>query len=152
MAYHPHKIFSYAVGDVLFFGPRSGYMASVAQLCTFLTLCSPADLAYVEKVAINDAIFWVQGAHNPVTSKRLTNELMKDLCLRMPKLQYIFILIRDYNPIYRSDIMPVPSPEPHHELETRIGASIATFSYQFRDRRQPEWQISVPSTRSEKCE
>ncbi|KAF3770074.1 hypothetical protein M406DRAFT_66519 [Cryphonectria parasitica EP155] len=55
----PGHIFFDPGADTLYFGPRDGFMASEAQLRTVLALCDPAELARVERVAINDALFWV---------------------------------------------------------------------------------------------
>lgn len=63
--------------DVLYFGPRDGFMASEAQLRTVLMLCCPEELLRVRKVAINDALFWVYGnpsAVNPASSPSCGDE------------------------------------------------------------------------------
>ncbi|ROV94702.1 hypothetical protein VSDG_06140 [Cytospora chrysosperma] len=55
----PGQVFFDPDHDVLYFGPRDGFMASEANLRTVLSLCDPAELARVKRVAINDALFWV---------------------------------------------------------------------------------------------
>lgn len=59
IARQPGRVFFDPDQDVLYFGPRDGFMASEAQLRTVLTLCCPEELRRVRKVAINDALFWV---------------------------------------------------------------------------------------------
>lgn len=59
IARQPGRVFFDPDEDVLYFGPRDGFMASEAQLRTVLTLCCPEELRRVRKVAINDALFWV---------------------------------------------------------------------------------------------
>lgn len=58
-ARRPGRVFFDPERDVLYFGPRDGFMASEAQLRTVLTLCDPAELAAVRRAAVNDALFWV---------------------------------------------------------------------------------------------
>lgn len=59
IAQQPGRIFFDPDQDVLYFGPRDGFMASEAQLRTVLTLCDPEELRRIRKVAINDALFWL---------------------------------------------------------------------------------------------
>ncbi|ROW14414.1 hypothetical protein VPNG_03937 [Cytospora leucostoma] len=59
IARQPGQTFFDPEQDVLYFGPRDGFMASEANLRTTLSLCDPAELAQVRRVAINDSLFWV---------------------------------------------------------------------------------------------
>lgn len=59
IARQPGQIFFSPRQDVLYFGPRDGFMASEANLRSVLSLCDPAELAQVKRVAVNDALFWV---------------------------------------------------------------------------------------------
>lgn len=59
IARQPGQVIFDPARDVLYFGPRDGFMASEAQLRTVLSLCDPAELAQVRRIAVNDALFWV---------------------------------------------------------------------------------------------
>ncbi|KUI62278.1 hypothetical protein VP1G_09406 [Cytospora mali] len=59
IARQPGQVFFAPDQDVLYFGPRDGFMASEANLRTILSMCDPAELAQIKRVAINDALFWV---------------------------------------------------------------------------------------------
>lgn len=59
IARQPGQVFFDPDKDVLYFGPRDGFMASEAQLRTVLTLCCPEELRCIRKIALNDALFWV---------------------------------------------------------------------------------------------
>lgn len=101
---------------MLYFGPRDGFMASEAQLRTVLTLCDPAELAGVRRVAVNDALFWVYGSpsggggggagaamamttHTTIASSLLV-EVLQLVRARLPGLAELVFVPRDENPLY----------------------------------------------------
>lgn len=106
---------------MLYFGPRDGFMASEAQLRTVLTLCDPAELARVQKVAINDAVFWGGGdgrrrgaslaatatAGCADTTLKVAGSLLVDvlrlLRARLPGMRELVFVPRDENPLYSGD-------------------------------------------------
>ncbi|KUI64074.1 hypothetical protein VM1G_10856 [Cytospora mali] len=81
IARQPGQVFFAPDQDVLYFGPRDGFMASEANLRTILSMCDPVELAQVKRVAINDALFWS----------------------RLPGLQELIFIPRDENPLYSGD-------------------------------------------------
>ncbi|PSS03858.1 hypothetical protein BD289DRAFT_449290 [Coniella lustricola] len=98
--------------DTLYFGPRDGFMASEAQLRTVLSLCDPAELARVTRIAVNDGLFWIYDS--PVTGRSrgtaqsaLANSLLVDvlylLRARLPGLKELVFVPRDENPLYSGD-------------------------------------------------
>lgn len=117
--------------DVLYFGLRDGFMASEAQLRTVLTLCAPSELAMVQRIAVNYAMFWVYGSASgsrdgqegsSETGPRGTEEsgrapallqttiasslLVDALQLvhaRLPGLRELVFVPRDENPVYSGD-------------------------------------------------
>lgn len=87
-------------------------MASEAQLRTVLSLCDPAELARVRRIAINDALFWVYDS--PVTGRSrgtaqsaLASSLLVDVLYliraRLPGLKELVFVPRDENPLYSGD-------------------------------------------------
>lgn len=114
--------------DVLYFGPRDGFMASEAQLRTVLTLCDPEELLAVRRVAVNDALFWVYGGAGgigggrggggglgsageggpiAVTHTTIASSLLVDVLqlarARLPGLRELVFVPRDENPVYSGD-------------------------------------------------
>lgn len=143
IAQQPGRIFFNVEEDVLYFGPRDGYMASTAQIFTFLSLCNPVDLQCVRKIAINDLVFWDERAENQATATRFTNEIIREICSRMPKLQEIFVSAQDNNPVYSADIGLVPATAAIPELAARVGAAISR-AVSFNPRAiSPRWHISM---------
>ncbi|OAA68137.1 hypothetical protein SPI_00332 [Niveomyces insectorum RCEF 264] len=57
LARQPGHVFFDRRQDILYFGPRDGYMASEAQLQTMLALADPDELAQIERVAISETLF-----------------------------------------------------------------------------------------------
>lgn len=102
-------------------------MAAEAQLRTVLTLCDPAELARVERVAVNDAVFWTPGAILPpaplshmhsstagfqqgggeqqqrMVASSLLVDVLQLLRARLPGLRELVFVPRDENPLYSGD-------------------------------------------------
>lgn len=108
--------------DVLYFGPRDGFMASEAQLRTVLTLCDPRELAAVKRVAVNNALFWAYGSggggmdggamvggpgpfnmyhdHHATIASSLLVDMLRLVRARLPGLRELVVVPRDENPLY----------------------------------------------------
>lgn len=71
------KIFFRPETDVLYFGPRPGYMAANSQLQLFLSTTDRAHLATVRRIAIDDAVFWTDGGYRTTqTTSRPAPDLL----------------------------------------------------------------------------
>jgi hypothetical protein len=57
------RIFFRPETDILYFGPRPGYMAANSQLQLFLSTTDRAHLATVRRIAVDDAVFWTDGGY-----------------------------------------------------------------------------------------
>lgn len=113
-ARRPGRVFFDRDRDVLYFGPRDGFMASEAQLRTVLTLCDPAELSGVRRVAVNDALFWAYGSSGGpgglgagamvMTHATIASSLLVDVLqlvrARLPGLEELVFVPRDENPLY----------------------------------------------------
>lgn len=105
----PPQIFFRPEDDILYFGPRPGYMAANGQLHTFLCLTNPSDVAKVRRVAIDDSLFWADsGFAGPGAAKSrmgpgpwsyhsllaisLTVDAIRQMCRRMPDLEEIIFV------------------------------------------------------------
>ncbi|TFB00647.1 hypothetical protein CCMA1212_007311 [Trichoderma ghanense] len=78
--------------DIMYFGPRDGFMAAESQFHTCMALCDPAELARVRRLAVSDALFWIGASYDSMTSATLTLELLKQIALRMPGLQELIFV------------------------------------------------------------
>ena len=81
--------------DIVYFGPRKGYMAAEAQLHTCMAMCDPAELACVRRVAISDALFWIDDTYRSLTASTLTVQVLKQLALRLPALEELMFIPRE---------------------------------------------------------
>ncbi|KZL83799.1 hypothetical protein CI238_08169 [Colletotrichum incanum] len=144
MTRNPGQIFFDKAHDVLYFGARDGYMASEAQFLTVMALCDPADLANVRHLAINDSLFWVDGMYQSMSAANLTVEVLKQVRLRMPRLERLVFVPRDENPVYDDQIELVPA-NPYGMLEQRMTrqmeAALGAVCKLFPDWKPPRWCI-----------
>lgn len=91
----PGQMFFNPASDILYFGPQDGYMAADAQFHTCMSMCDPSQLASVRRIAISDALFWVEGSYNSMTAASLTVEVLRQLSLRMPALEQVIFVPRE---------------------------------------------------------
>ncbi|QPC78786.1 hypothetical protein HYE68_009538 [Fusarium pseudograminearum] len=105
----PGQIFLDPEHDILYFGPRDGYMAADSQFQTIMSMCDPEELALVRRLAINDALFWVDDSYRSMTAASLTVELLRRIQARMPGVE---------------EIIFVPRPEQSRGPETYIEPSM----------------------------
>ena len=78
--------------DILFFGPRDGFMASIAQLFTVTSLCSPLDLSCIRRLALSDALFWTYTTYNSTHAVSLTTDALRCIFTRLPGLEEIIFV------------------------------------------------------------
>lgn len=98
------KIFFRPETDVLYFGPRPGYMAANSQLQLFLSTTDRAHLATVRRIAIDDAVFWTDGGYrttmdllgmpdySSVQAVSNTVDALREIRSRMPALEEIIFI------------------------------------------------------------
>lgn len=109
IAHRPGQIFFSTPSDILYFGPRDGFMASEAQLRTVLTLCNPIDLAHVQKVAIDEGIFWMRAAGSAKLAVSLLVDVLRLLRARMPGLCNLMVVPRSDCVLHSGDACPLQS-------------------------------------------
>ncbi|KAK1238730.1 hypothetical protein MKX07_004306 [Trichoderma sp. CBMAI-0711] len=78
--------------DIMYFGPREGFMAADSQFHTCMSLCDPDELASVRRLAVNDALFWIGPSYNCMTAASLTLEMLRQVALRMPGVQELIFV------------------------------------------------------------
>ncbi|KAM0515792.1 hypothetical protein ACHAPE_005871 [Trichoderma viride] len=73
--------------DIMYFGPREGFMAANGQFRSCMNLCNQQELASVRRLAISDALFWLGDLYDSTTAAGLTLEVLRDVATRMTGLQ-----------------------------------------------------------------
>lgn len=81
--------------DIVFFGPRLGFMAANSQFHTCMTMCDPAELATIERLAISDSLFWLDNQYRSTAAANLTVELLRQVAVHLPNLREIFFVPRE---------------------------------------------------------
>ncbi|KAI9167376.1 hypothetical protein HJFPF1_03503 [Paramyrothecium foliicola] len=130
----PGQVFFRPDTDILFFGARKGYMAADAQLRTCMSLCAPADLGAVRRVAVSDALFWIGPEYRSMTAGALSVELIHLICSRMPALEEIIFVPREED-------LVLPPKKVMQRMGQQIQASMETISRQVPHWRSPAWRI-----------
>ncbi|OHF02634.1 hypothetical protein CORC01_02030 [Colletotrichum orchidophilum] len=137
MTRNPGQIFFDNAHDILYFGARDGYMASEAQFRTVMALCDPEDISEVRRLAINDSLFWVDAMYQSMTAANLTVEVLKQIRVRMPKLEQLVFVPRDENPVYDNEVDLLPA-NPHGVLEQQMARQMEAAMKAVRDL-CPDW-------------
>ncbi|KAJ6444672.1 hypothetical protein O9K51_03068 [Purpureocillium lavendulum] len=120
--------------DILFFGPREGYMAADSQFHTCMSMCDQAELARIRRVAISDSLFWIDDTYRSMTAASLTVEVIKQLALRMPRLERIFFVPREED--QGSDFAMV-----EERVSCQVQMAVATVCQQLPHWRPPPCDI-----------
>lgn len=137
----PGQVIFSPVSDVLLFGPREGYMAAHSQFHTCMSLCDQAELARVRRIAISDALFWIDDTYRSMTAASLTVEVIKQLATRMHSLEHISFVTRDGDDT--DDLAAAME-----RMARQIRAAVATVCQQVPLWRSPAWEIVSASSLS----
>ncbi|OAA44843.1 hypothetical protein NOR_03597 [Metarhizium rileyi] len=120
--------------DILYFGPREGYMAADAQFHTCMSMCDPAQLALVRRVAISDALFWIHDKYSSMAAASLTINVIRQLASRMPALDQIIFVPR------QKDERTEPTLT-EERMRRQIQMAMLTVCQQVPHWRAPPWTI-----------
>lgn len=116
-------------------------MAADSQFHTAMSMCDPHELAAVRRVAISDALFWIDSTYRSMTASSMTVELLKRLQARMPDLQEIIFVPREEESL---DSIWSGSQEPtmvYVRIARQIQTAIATLCEQTPSWTPPQWRI-----------
>ncbi|KAG5979278.1 hypothetical protein E4U55_005344 [Claviceps digitariae] len=130
----PGHIYFSPASDILYFGPQEGYMAADAQFHTCMSMCDPLQLASVRRIAISDALFWVEESYNSMTAASLTVEVIRQLSLRMPALEQIIFVPREQDEAW----IPILTGE---RMFQQIQMAMRTVCQQIPSWQPPPWVI-----------
>ncbi|KAH7160053.1 hypothetical protein B0J13DRAFT_119881 [Dactylonectria estremocensis] len=137
----PGQVFFNPDRDIMYFGPRDGYMAADSQFNTCMSMCDPDQLAAVRRVAINDALFWIDTTYRSMTASSLTVELLRRLQSRMPGLEEIIFVPRDeesLDPMWSDYLEPTMV---HVRIARQIQTAVETLCAQTPNWIPPRWSI-----------
>ncbi|ERT01627.1 hypothetical protein HMPREF1624_02879 [Sporothrix schenckii ATCC 58251] len=117
IARQPGHVYFDPERDILYFGPRDGYMAAEAQLRTLLVLADPEELTLVERVALSEGILDLQrlpsssaltaSSLSPLSSStspastNLAVDVLHQLRTRLPNLRELFVVPLEENLVGR---------------------------------------------------
>jgi hypothetical protein len=167
-AHRPPQVFFRPENDILYFGPRPGYMAANAQLHTFLCLTNPVHLASVRRIAIDNALFWADSGFGLSTARSmagagpqhywsmlavsLTIDALRQIRRRMPLLEEIIFVPQADGCVEDKEIMDTLS----HQVQTAIRDLVAQGASEWEGGRCPRWSILgcplTPSMTPSACE
>ncbi|UKZ81293.1 hypothetical protein TrVFT333_009065 [Trichoderma virens FT-333] len=129
--------------DIMYFGPREGFMAADSQFHTCMTLCDPAELASVRRLAISDALFWIGDTYNSLTAASFTLELLKQICMRMKGLEELIFVP------WEDEINAVEAVV-HERMTRQIQTAMQSIAQLYPSWEPPAWKIvplsELPST------
>ncbi|KAF4510421.1 hypothetical protein G6O67_002309 [Ophiocordyceps sinensis] len=128
-----HVIFG-PESDVIWFAPREGCMAADSQFHTCMSMCDQAQLARVRRIAVSDALFWIDDTSRSMTAATLTIEVVKQLATRMSSLERIIFVTRDED---EAADLPVAV----ERMARQIQMALATICQQAPLWRPPPWEI-----------
>ncbi|KAF5017945.1 hypothetical protein F66182_10092 [Fusarium sp. NRRL 66182] len=135
----PGQVFFHPDRDILYFGPRDGYMAADSQFQTCMSMCDPQELAAVRRLAINDSLFWVDTTYRSMTAASLTVELLRRIQARMPGLdEIIFVPRAEESPDSPCYVEPAMV---YVRMARQIQTALATLCEQTPDWTPPRWSI-----------
>ncbi|GKU02468.1 hypothetical protein FLAG1_02197 [Fusarium langsethiae] len=135
----PGQVFLDPDRDILYFGPRDGYMAADSQFQTIMSMCDPEELALVRRLAINDALFWVDDSYRSMTAASLTVELLRRIQARMPGLEEIIFVPRPEE--LRGSESYVEPTMVYVRMARQIQTALATLCEQTPSWTPPCWRI-----------
>ncbi|KAI9897110.1 hypothetical protein N3K66_008132 [Trichothecium roseum] len=104
-AQRPGQVVFNPYRDVLFFGPREGFMAAIAQLFTAASLSSPDDLACIRRLALSDSLFWTHTSYNSTHAVSLTADALRCIFARLPGLEEIIFVPHTKVACHETDAM-----------------------------------------------
>ncbi|OAQ95907.1 hypothetical protein LLEC1_06302 [Akanthomyces lecanii] len=136
-AHRPGHVYFNPSRDVLYFGPRKGYMNTETQFRTFMTMCRSSELAAVRRVAVSDAIFWIDDTYRSMTAASITMDVLRIIGLRLPNLEELVFVPREEDEARRYDLDEILQ-RMHDQVNTAVNMlAQQNFAYGV-----PAWHVS----------
>ncbi|KAJ6785037.1 hypothetical protein PWT90_05886 [Aphanocladium album] len=124
--------------DVLYFGPRKGYMATDAQFRTFMALCDPDELAAVRRIAISDSLFWIDSTYRSMTAASLTMDVLRIIDQCLPNLEELIFVPRE-----EEEARPAHLELTLQRMHDQIFTAMNTLVKQHTAWRMPVWHVAT---------
>ncbi|KAH6976734.1 hypothetical protein EDB80DRAFT_757534 [Ilyonectria destructans] len=126
--------------DIIYFGLRDGYMAADSQFHTYMSMCDPAELTTVRRIAVN-ARFWIDNNYRSMTAASLTVEVLRRIQTRMPRLQEIIFVPRDKESMDGPGTAYLEPTTVHDRMAGQIQTAITMLCQQTPHWKPPRWSI-----------
>ncbi|KAM0248546.1 hypothetical protein ACHAQJ_009422 [Trichoderma viride] len=141
----PGQVFFNPEVDIMYFGPREGFMAANSQFHTCMMLCDREELARVRRLAISDALFWIGNTYNSMTAASFTLEVIKEAATRMPDLEELIFV-----PWEEEEEEGDHEDGVQERMVRQIQTAIQSIEEQYPSLKLPSWKIlplsELPST------
>ncbi|TQV91440.1 hypothetical protein IF1G_09939 [Cordyceps javanica] len=134
----PGHIYFDPYRDVLYFGPRRGFMATQAQFHTCMKMCKESELAAVRRIAISDSLFWNCDRYNSMTAANLTIEVLQVIAKRLPNLERLVFVPREEDE-GRGDNLDRTLQRMHYQVD----AAIDTLVREGIEWKIPAWHVTT---------
>lgn len=118
-ARRPGHIYFDPSHDVLYFGRREGYMATETQFRTCMLLCDSAELAAVRRIAVSDALFWIDDTYRSMTAASITMDVLRIIDQRLPNLEELIFVPREEDEARHHDLDDILQ-RMHGQISTAI--------------------------------
>lgn len=122
--------------DILYFGPRKGYMASDAQFRTCMALCEPSELATVRRIAISDSLFWIDDTYRSMTAASLTMDILRIIDQYLPNLEELIFVPRE-----EDEARHVGLDLTLQRMHDQVFTAINTLAKQYTAWKVPVWHV-----------
>ncbi|KAL6694622.1 hypothetical protein J3F84DRAFT_49027 [Trichoderma pleuroticola] len=126
--------FNYDI-DILYFGPREGFMAADSQFHTCMLLCEPSELARVRRLAVSEAMFRLSGdTYELMCATRFTLEMLRQVSERMTGLEELILV-----PWEEEMVEPALV---HDRLTKQMRSALTSMRQVKSSWRSPPWKIT----------
>ncbi|KAM3550095.1 hypothetical protein MY1884_008420 [Beauveria asiatica] len=137
-ARRPGHIYFDPTRDVLYFGPRAGYMATDAQFRTCMAMCDEAELAAVRRIALSDALFWRGNTYHSMTATSLSIDMLRIIHQRLPNLELMVFVPRE-----QDEANPDELDHTLQRMHEQVLTAINTLAEEEVTWSMPEWRVTT---------
>lgn len=112
-------------------------MNTEAQFRTCMSMCNSSELAAVRRVAVSDAIFWIDDTYRSMTAASITMDVLRIIDRRLPNLEELVFVPREEDEARRYD--PDDTLQRMHD---QVDTAVNMLAQQNIAYRVPAWHIS----------
>lgn len=130
----PGEVFLRPENDILFFGPCDGFKLAESQFHSCMALCDQDEVADLQRIAISDDLFWINGTYTSMMAASITVGIVEQFALRMHGLEEVIFVPRE------EDLFHDPQAT-YARMESQIQMAMQCVSAQFKYWCPPDWKI-----------